>query len=120
MNPGQAGRWLTGLVITALLASGCGGTTPSEAAPELAQQLARVDRAVVSGDDARIRDRVESLKSATEAARDAGRLDEQQADRILAAADALLARLPEPAPQPSATPSPSHTLSPSPEEEEEP
>jgi hypothetical protein len=112
---------VTVLAFTAMLAAGCGETTPSEAAPELAQQLARVDRAVVSGDDARIRARVESLVSATEAARDAGRLNDDQADSILAAADALLARLPapEPSPQPSASPSPSSTPSPSTGDEDE-
>jgi hypothetical protein len=120
-SPRRAGRWVTILAVTAVVAAGCGETTPTEAAPELARQLARVDRAVTTGDEARIRDRVESLVSATEAARDAGRLDDEQADRILAAADALLARVPapEPAPQPSASPTPSPTLSPSPEDEDE-
>jgi hypothetical protein len=107
------------LALTAVLVAGCGQETPAEADPELAQQLALVDRAVVTGDEAQIRDRVESLVSTTEAARDAGRLDEEQADRILAAADELLARLPDeappPKPSPSATPSP--TITPSPDED---
>jgi hypothetical protein len=114
-------RPVIALALSAVLATGCGSESPAEADPELAQELTRVDRAVVTGDDALIRDRVESLVSATEAARDAGRLDEEQADRIIAAADGLLARVPapEPAPRPSATPSPSATLSPSPEDEGE-
>ena len=112
---------MTVLAVIAVLAAGC-GETPTEAAPELARQLAQVDRAVTNGDEARIRDRVESLVSATEAARDSGEIDDEQADRILAAADALLARLPaeEPASEP---PSPSTssptTETPEPPEEDE-
>jgi hypothetical protein len=103
---GNPARRLAALALTAVLAAGCGGdSTPAEAAPELAEQLARVDRAVTTGDEARIRERVESLVAATEAARDAGRIDDEQADRILTAADALLARLPAEEP-PSESPSP--------------
>ncbi|MFL6004097.1 MAG: hypothetical protein ACJ72P_14925 [Nocardioides sp.] len=114
--------WRTAIAValSAVLAAGCGGETPAEADPELAQQLARVDRAVVTGDEALIRDRVESLVSATETARDAGRLDEEQADSILGAADELLARLPDEAPPPRPSPSttPSPTITPSPDEDE--
>jgi outer membrane biosynthesis protein TonB len=123
-RPRHVTRWVSVLALTAVLAAGCGQDTPSEAAPELARQLAQVDRAVTTGDVARIRERVESLVSATEAARDAGRLDDEQADRILSAADALLAQLPEevpeeaPSPEPSPPASPSPTITPSPEEEE--
>ena len=119
-RPRHATRWVSILALTAVLAAGCGQDTPSEAAPELARQLAQVDRAVTTGDEARIRERVESLVSATEAARDTGRLDEEQADRILSAADALLARLPDGAPPPTPSPpaSPSPTITPSPDEEE--
>jgi hypothetical protein len=104
-----------------VLAAGCGQDTPSEAAPELARQLAQVDRAVTTGDEAQIRERVEALVSATEAARDAGRLNDEQADRILSAADALLARLPEDAPPPKPSPpaSSSPTITPSPDEDED-
>jgi hypothetical protein len=113
-------RWVAVLAVTAVLTAGCGQDTPTEAAPELARQLARVDRAVTTGDEARIRDRVEALVSATDAARDAGRLDDEQAERILGAADALLARLPDEAPSPKPSPpaSPSPTITPSPDEEE--
>ena len=122
--PGNPARRLVALALSAVLLAGCGGeSTPADAAPELADQLARVDRAVAAGDEARIRDGVESLVAATEAARDSGRLDDEQADRILAAADALMARLPaeEPPPKPSpspASPSPP-TTSPTPDEEAE-
>ena len=118
---GNPARRLVALVLIAVLAGGCGGdSTPTDAAPELAEQLAQVDRATTTGDEAQIRERVESLAAATEAARDAGRIDDGQADRILAAADALLARLPaeEPAPEPPSSPTSSPTLSPSPDEDE--
>jgi hypothetical protein len=119
-TPRYAARWAAAVAITAVLATGCGETSPDEAAPELARQLAQVDRAVTTGDAARIRERVESLESATETARDAGRLTDEQADRILSAADALLDQLPgqatSPAPSPPASPSPS--ITPTPEEDE--
>lgn len=114
-------RRLAALALTAVLAAGCGGdTAPADAAPELAEHLARVDRAVVSGDEARIRERVESLVAATESARDSGRLDDVEADRILAAADALLRRLPaeEPAPEPTPTPTTSSPTTPDPSPDE--
>lgn len=120
-SPRRAGRWMTVLAVMAVLGAGC-GETPTEAAPELARQLAQVDRAVTTGDEARIRDRVESLVSATEAARDSGEIDDEQADRILAAADALLARLPaeKPAPEPPSPPTSSPTTeTPEPPEEDE-
>jgi hypothetical protein len=121
-NTGSPARRLVALALTAVLAAGCGtDSTPADAAPELGEQLARVDRAVTTGDEARIRERVESLVAATEAARDAGRIDDEQADRILTAADALLGRLPaeEPASEsPSPPPSPP-TTPPSPEDEDE-
>ena len=116
-----ARRWAA-LALCAVLTAGCGGdSTPADAAPELAEQLTRVDRAVATGDEALIRERVESLVSATESASDSGELTDDQADRILAAADALLARLPaeEPAPKPPPPPSSSPTISPSPDEDDE-
>jgi hypothetical protein len=107
------------LILAATLIAGCGGETPpAEAAPELADQLALVDRAVGSGDEMAIRRRLDSLVTATESARDAGRIDEAQADRILAAADALLARLPAPQQEPEPTaPSPTPSATPPPPEE---
>ncbi|HEU5454546.1 MAG TPA: hypothetical protein VFU85_02550 [Nocardioides sp.] len=120
---GNPARRLVALALSAVLLAGCGGeSSPADAAPELADQLARVDRAVAAGDEARIRDRVESLVAATEAARDSGRLDDEQADRILTAADALIARLPAEEPRPKPSPSPtssSPTPSPTPDEEAE-
>lgn len=113
--------WLA-LILGATLLAGCGGETPPvEAAPELADRLTLVDRAVASGDETSIRRRVNSLVAATEAARDDGSIDETQADRILAAAEALLARLPAPeqSPEPSASPPSPSVSSPSPEDGDE-
>ena len=109
-------------IMSAGLAAGCGNEAPADSAPELSTQLARVDRAVKAGDETMIRQRVDALVDATQAARDAGQLDDQQADRILAAANALLARLPAETPTPEPSPSPSSsptTASPSPEEDDE-
>ena len=108
------------LLLTATLLAGCGGETPpAEAAPELADRLALVDRAVVSGDETSIRRRVESLVAATESARDDGSIDEAQANRILTSAEALLERLPqEPPPEPSPSPTASSTPLPVPEGDE--
>jgi hypothetical protein len=117
--PSKPARLVAALTVGAVLAAGCGNdAAPADAAPELAEQLARVDRAVATGDEARIRVRVEALVAATEAAHDSGELDGQQADRILAAADALLARLPEQKPSPKPPPPSTPTTSPSPDEDE--
>lgn len=117
---GNPYRRLVALSLCAVLLAGCGGeSSPADAAPELADRLARVDRAVATGDETRIRERVESLITATEAARDSGRLDPEQADRILTAADALISRLPAEEPPPS-SPSPSPpSSSPTPDEDAE-
>jgi hypothetical protein len=109
-------RRLAALALTAvLLVAGCGDeTAPGDAAPELADQLTRIDRAVAAGDEAVIRQRVESLVAATEAARDAGRIDDAQADRILTAADELQDRLPAEQPEPKPSPSSPSTSAPPP------
>jgi hypothetical protein len=116
-------RRLPALALSAvLLVGGCGDeTAPGDSAPELADQLTRIDRAVTVGDEAVIRQRVESLVAATEAAREAGRIDDAQADRILTAADELLNRLPaeEPEPKPSPSPSTSAPAPASPEPDED-
>jgi hypothetical protein len=114
---------LTTLAVTAMVAAGCGSdTAPADAVPELADRLEQVDTAVATGDEARIRQRVEALVAATESARDEGSLDDEDAERILAAADAMLARLPaeEPAPEPPSPPTSSPTTeTPEPPEEDE-
>lgn len=108
----SAPGWVA-LVLAAVLLAGCGGETPpAEAVPELTDRLARVDRAVSSGDETSIRQRVESLVAAAQSARDDGRITDVQEDRILVAARALLAQLPDeqaPEPTPSESPTPSTT-----------
>ena len=116
-------RRLAALALMAVVTAGCGGeSAPADAAPELAAQLERVDRAVVAGDEVRIRQRVEALVEATESARGEGRLDDEQANRILAAAEAMLAQLPveAPAPEPPSPPTSSPTTeTPEPPQEDE-
>jgi hypothetical protein len=107
------------LLGTVVLLTGCGGgTAPADEVPLLADRLAGVDRAVSSGDEAQIREQVEALVNATERARGAGQLDDEQAERVLAAADSLLAQLPdETTPQPSPSPRTSSPAPPSTPEE---
>lgn len=113
---GKGVRRLAALALSAvLLLAGCGDeAAPGDAAPELADQLTRIDRAVTSGDEAVIQQRVESLVAATEEARDAGRIDDAQADRILTAADELLDQLPAEEPEPKPSPSSPSTSAPPP------
>lgn len=99
------------LLITSPTACGQDATT-SEQVPELAALLEQVDAAVVAGDDARTRQRVDALMAATREARDSGDLDSAQADKILTAATALLNGLP---PNP---PSSEESSSPVPEPQE--
>ena len=88
-----------------LVTSGCGsGTSPADDVPALATALDAVDEAVVSDDDKAVRDAVAELTDTTTRARKAGDLEAAEADRILAAAEALLAALGEPAPAPRGDP----------------
>ncbi|MFC6287632.1 hypothetical protein ACFP3Q_14690 [Nocardioides sp. GCM10027113] len=99
--------------------SGCGGTSPVEAVPELSDRLAAVDAAVVAGDHATTRDAVEDLVATAEEAEAAGEIDAAQADAIVAAAEALLARLADEEPaEPEPLPEPTPTQSAAPEESE--
>lgn len=115
----RAARFLVSVLGAVVLLTGCGGdTAPADEVPLLADRLALVDRAVSSGNETQIREQVETLIDATERARDAGQLDDEQAERVLAAADSLLARLPDEAtPQPSPSPPTSSPAPPSTPEE---
>jgi len=114
----RAARSVASLLGTVVLLTGCGGgTAPADEVPLLADRLEGVDRAVSTGDDAQIREQVEALVNATERARDAGQLDDEQAERVLAAADSLLAQLPDATPQPSPSPRTSSPAPPSTPEE---
>ena len=115
-NRAKGVRRLAALALTSvLLLTGCGDqAAPGDAAPELADQLNRIDGAVAAGDEAAIRQRVESLIAATKESRDAGRIDDAQAARILTAADELLGQLPAEEPEPKPPPSSPSTSAPPP------
>lgn len=93
------------------LVAGCGSSTPaSEAVPGLETRLSAVDRAIADHDFDQARRQIQRLVSMTVAARDAGDLDSDQADPILAAAASLTTALPRrhqpnrpPSPQPDVT-----------------
>jgi len=121
MTRASLSRLIVSLALLVVVTAGCGSdSAPAEAAPELADRLAAVDRSVTTGDEARIRSEVEALIAATEAAGDSGRISDEQAEQIVAAADGLLARLPteESSPSPSPSPPESSSATPLPEPEE--
>lgn len=92
-RPSLAGPLVAGLVLVA----GCGGSTaPAEDVPALAPALARIDDAVVAGRYDAAREHVDELVATTTQARDDGRLETSEADRILAAAARLVSALPDP------------------------
>lgn len=114
-------RGAAALLTCALLLTGCGGdpSTPAESVPELGEKLSDIDDAVVAERYGQAQRHLDELVKVTVAARDAGDLEDAQADRVLAAAARLLAALPEAptAPTPSVAPTP--TPSPSPAQPEE-
>jgi hypothetical protein len=84
--------------------TGCGSATPpGEAVPGLRTQLSRVDAALADREYTQARRALDALTRETAAARDAGRLTDEQANRILAAAARLAADLPAQAPVPHPT-----------------
>ena len=93
------------LVAVALVAA-C-GSGPEPAPSTMTTSLAKVDRLVAARDYAAARTALEELVRRTAAAREAGDIDEQRADRVIAAAARLGAALPRPVVAPSPTPSPS-------------
>lgn len=106
-------RTTHGAVVLALLLggliTGCGqDPPPGEAVPALAEGLEQVDAAVVARDYATAADEVESLLAEAAQAEEAGDISSEQADRIRAAAEDLLARMPTepPAEEPSPEPTP--------------
>jgi ribosomal protein S20 len=111
-----AGRFAAAAVL-ALVVSGCGSdSTPADEVPALATRLDRVDAAIAAGDDARARTALRALTEATTRSQEAGDISSDQADRIVAAATELLARLPEEAPAPPTDPETSATTPPASEE----
>lgn len=91
------------ILVAALALGACGSDVPAgDQVPALAQRLEQVDAAVRTGDLARARVALRALVNDTAQAKVAGRLSDEEADRILDAAAQVLAALPG-----AATPAPS-------------
>lgn len=101
-----------GAALAGLLLAGCGASTrPADDVPALAAGLERVDAAIVSGRYDQARNRLTRLVGVTTSAREAGELEQPEADRILAAVAELMSALPAeqadaPAPSEPATSAP--------------
>jgi hypothetical protein len=106
-----------GTTVAVLLLAGCGGgdATPAEDVPELADTLQTVESAITDHDYRRARARLDDLIDTAVDARDAGELDRQSADRLLAAAARLMTALPGETETPPATAPSSPTPEPAPE-----
>lgn len=84
------------VLVAALLAGGCADDEPpGQKVPELAAQLDKIDEAVADGDLDQARQATRRLVARTAVALADQDIDEEEADRILEAAEALLAQLPE-------------------------
>lgn len=102
-------------VAVALVLGGCGAdaVAPSAAVPALADVLDRVDSALADREYDAARTRLERLISTATAAGESGELDPEEVDRIVSAAEQVLAAIPDdatvPAVKPSASPAPAPT-----------
>jgi len=96
------------LIVVLALVAGCGGG-PEAPPTSVTAALSQVDRHVAAKDFAAARTALEELVRRTTAAREAGTIDEQRADRVIAAAARLGAALPRPVVTPSPTPAPEPT-----------
>ncbi len=96
--------------VALLVTAGCGSeTSPADDVPALTASLDRVDDAIAAEEYDAARDAVAALTEIATRAEEAGTLDADQADRIVSAAEELLAALPgaetppsEPEPDPEA------------------
>lgn len=113
----RSGVALAALLLPGLLVAGCGGgATPADQVPGLAARLDAVDQGVAAHDDRATRTAITRLEHTVYDARQSGDLDQQRADEILSAAEALLRALPSADTTPSGTttsPSSEPTQSPS-------
>lgn len=112
---------ITLLLSGLLLTTGCGGApaAPVDEVPQLADRLARVDSAVAEHRYARARRRLNDLVDTTVAAREAGELEPEQADQVLAAAAHLMSALPKRRiPRHTPTPRPELARQPAPQSED--
>lgn len=89
-------RAVVAAAVMLLVATGCADEEPpGESVPALAERLAKVDAAIEEGDLGAARKAVEELAAETGQAQAEGDLTEEQAARILEAAEEVLAELPE-------------------------
>lgn len=105
-------RWAASaaVVVTLVAPAGCAEPpVPGEAAPRLAQVMARVDDAIATQNWASARKALQRMIDQAAAALEAGTLTEADAVRIQAAALRLLSQLPEPVAAPAAAPTPTPT-----------
>ncbi|MFC8504188.1 hypothetical protein ACFUC1_17650 [Pedococcus sp. NPDC057267] len=80
-----------------LVAGACSAKpTPDAAVPRLKSTLSRVDASLASGNYTLARTTLTSLIAQTQTALQDGKLSQEQADRIQAAAGRLLSQLPDP------------------------
>ncbi|MGY2874856.1 hypothetical protein ACVW00_002046 [Marmoricola sp. URHA0025 HA25] len=97
------------VVATTFAVSGCGSADQAPSAadqvPHLDVILHRIDAALVDHKFAAARQDLHALKAAVLKARDAGELQDDDAARVLSAANELTAMLPAPVATPSTTPS---------------
>jgi uncharacterized membrane protein YgcG len=109
------------LVTTAVVLTlvGCGRSSAANAVPALEDRLAVIDTAIVREDFDAAREALDRLVRTTTQARQAGELDQEQADAILAAAAALEARLPAPEEPPTDAETPPPQPSSPPEDDED-
>jgi hypothetical protein len=103
-----AGAVVLGTCLAAGLVSGCGSDARSAAdqVPGLSARLTSIDGAIAAHKYVAARGRIAALVHQTISARDAGTLQRDQAETVLAAAAQLLASLPTatPTPKPVSTP----------------
>ncbi len=103
---GRLPRWFRATTAATVLvaAAACGSASaPGDAEPGLRIQLVRIDTALVRADYGTARTALAQLVRQTVAARDAGRIPGDRADRILGAADRLVRDLPGSLPAPPTT-----------------
>lgn len=96
-------------IALALVLAGCGGgdRPPGESVPAMASTLDRVDAALADGEVDQARSELVTLVRVTGRARDAKKISETEAERVLAAVATLMTALPETAaPPPDRAPDP--------------
>lgn len=115
---------LAAIVLAMATLAACGDDgPPSDRVPSLAQDLERVDEAIVERDFDRAGTALDDIDEATEAALDDGTLSHSDAARIIAAVSALreaLTERPEEQPEtPDASPTEEPPTSPPPDQDED-